>query len=252
MALTDHVVGVDVGASTISAGLVCPATAPSSRDAQAPAAGGNAVDTITRPDRSHPAAGRARRLRVAGIGIGLPGLIDVEKGRARAPGAWLPELDDVPLPSSRGAHRAARVRGQRRQRPRARGMDVRRRARRVVARHDGDRHRRRGGDHPGRHAHPRPHRRRGRDRPPLGEPRRAALPLRSRRLPRHLSGGGLRGRAGPGAARGVSRLRGAGPRRRGPGPSARRRVRGGGEAIRSPASSSTRAARRSPWASARS
>jgi glucokinase len=44
------------------------------------------------------ASANERDLHVAGIGVGLPGLVDVEKGFMRPiPGAWLSELGDVPL-----------------------------------------------------------------------------------------------------------------------------------------------------------
>ena len=110
MVLIDHVVAVDVGASTISAGLVCASDGAVVEDVQAPAAGGNALDTITRLVDQILAAAERRRLRVAGIGIGLPGLIDVEKGALRwTPGAWLPELDDVPLSSVLGERTGQRV-----------------------------------------------------------------------------------------------------------------------------------------------
>ena len=98
---TDPIVGVDVGASTISAGLV-------DRDgtvltaAQAPTQGGSGVvDTIfTLIDRALASAAD-RGLAVAGIGVGLPGLVDVGEGSMRSmrsmPFAWLSELGDVPL-----------------------------------------------------------------------------------------------------------------------------------------------------------
>jgi glucokinase len=94
----EPVVGVDVGASTISVGLVLPDGTVLGA-AQAPTDGGEAAtDTISRlVDR---ALGRADQqgLRVAGIGIGLPGLVDVEKGAMRSmDGAWMPELADLPL-----------------------------------------------------------------------------------------------------------------------------------------------------------
>lgn len=95
--LTDPVVGVDVGASTISAGLVCPdGTVLDS--AQAATRDGSVVDTIvTLIDRALDQAAE-RRLDVAGIGVGLPGLVDVEKGFVRAiPGGWISELGEVPL-----------------------------------------------------------------------------------------------------------------------------------------------------------
>lgn len=110
MVLTDHVVAVDVGASTISAGLVCASDGAVVEDVQAPAGGGNALDTITRLVDHVLSAAERRRLRVSGIGIGLPGLIDVEKGALRwTPGAWLPELDGVPLSSVLGERSGHRV-----------------------------------------------------------------------------------------------------------------------------------------------
>ena len=110
MVLTDHVVAVDIGASTISAGLVCASDGAVVEDIQAPASGGNALDTITRLVDHVLVAAERRRLRVSGIGVGLPGVIDVEKGALRwTPGAWLPELDDVPLPSVLGERTGHRV-----------------------------------------------------------------------------------------------------------------------------------------------
>jgi len=110
MVLTDHVVAVDIGASTISAGLVCASDGAVVEDIQAPASGGDALDTITRLVDHVLVAAERRRLRVSGIGVGLPGVIDVEKGALRwTPGAWLPELDDVPLPSVLGERTGHRV-----------------------------------------------------------------------------------------------------------------------------------------------
>jgi predicted NBD/HSP70 family sugar kinase len=98
MDATGPVVGVDVGASTISAGLV-------RRDgtiltaAQAPTLGeGAVVDTILALVDRTLATARERDVEVSGIGIGLPGLVDVEKGFMRSiPRSWLAELCDVPL-----------------------------------------------------------------------------------------------------------------------------------------------------------
>ena len=95
---TDPIVGVDVGASTISAGLVCP-DGTVLATVQAPTQGGGAVvDTIiTMTDRVLALAAE-RGLRVSGIGVGLPGLVDVEKGSVRSMlFAWLTDLGDVPL-----------------------------------------------------------------------------------------------------------------------------------------------------------
>lgn len=95
---TDPVVGVDVGASTISAGLVG-SDGTVLATAQAPTQGDRpVVDTIfALIDRALSAAAD-RGVRVAGIGVGLPGLVDVEKGFMRSmPFAWLADLGDVPL-----------------------------------------------------------------------------------------------------------------------------------------------------------
>jgi glucokinase len=97
---TDPVIGVDVGASTVAAGLVCP-DGTILATAQAPTQGeGPVVDTITTLiDRALALAGE-RGLRVGGIGVGLPGLVDFDKGFMRSiPHAWLPELGDLPLGS---------------------------------------------------------------------------------------------------------------------------------------------------------
>lgn len=108
--LTDPVVGVDVGASTISAGLVCPGDGAVVEDIQAPAVDGNAVDTICRLIDHVLVAAERRQLRVSGIGIGLPGLIDVEKGAMRpARGTFLPELGGVSLTTVVGERTGHRV-----------------------------------------------------------------------------------------------------------------------------------------------
>ncbi|MGH7413068.1 MAG: ROK family protein [Candidatus Rokuibacteriota bacterium] len=95
---TDPIIGVDVGASTISAGLVCP-DGTVLATAQAPTQGGGAVvaTILSLIDRALVSA-EERGLRVSGIGVGLPGLVDVEKGFMRSmPFAWLTDLGDVPL-----------------------------------------------------------------------------------------------------------------------------------------------------------
>ncbi|HUO65859.1 MAG TPA: ROK family protein [Terriglobales bacterium] len=94
----DPVIGVDVGASTISAGLVC-SDGIVIATAQAPTRGGGpVVDTIfSLIDRARASADE-RSLHVAGIGVGLPGLVDVERGFMRSiPFSWLTDLGDVPL-----------------------------------------------------------------------------------------------------------------------------------------------------------
>ena len=98
--VTDPVVGVDVGASTISAGLVCPDDGVVFETVQAPVVGGgDAVATITGLIDRILAMAERRGTRVGGIGVGLPGLVDVEKGAVRPMATWLPELSGVPLMS---------------------------------------------------------------------------------------------------------------------------------------------------------
>jgi glucokinase len=96
--LRDPVIGVDVGASTISAGLVCPDGTVSATVQAHTRGGGPVVDTLfTLIDRALASADE-RHLHVAGIGVGLPGLVDVEKGFMRSmPFGWLNDLGDVPL-----------------------------------------------------------------------------------------------------------------------------------------------------------
>jgi len=96
--LMDPVVGVDVGASTISAGLVSP-DGTVLVTTQAPTQGeGAVVDTITMLTARVLSLAAGRGLRVSGIGVGLPGLVDVEKGSMGSMTFnWLTELGDVPL-----------------------------------------------------------------------------------------------------------------------------------------------------------
>src|SRR5215467_2479531 len=95
---TTPVIGVDVGASTMSAGLVCP-DGNVLATAQLPTQGeGRAVDTLLALIDRALASADERWSDVAGIGVGLPGLVDVENGFVRSvPGSWLPELSTVPL-----------------------------------------------------------------------------------------------------------------------------------------------------------
>src|SRR4030095_10724100 len=241
MDATNPVVGVDVGASTISAGLV-------HRDgtiltaAQAPTLGeGAVIDTILALiDRTLKTA-RERDLQVSGIGIGVPGLVDVEKGFLRAtrwPG--LAELCDVPLAAliqersghavfvdndvnalslaewmfgpGRGASSLVTV---------AIGPGLG--PRRALIGHGAHGHRSRGGAHPRRPPGARPHPDRRGDRSHVREPRRAHVRLRGHRLPRHLRGGRNDRGPGAGAAGQLPDLDAADARRRGArrGPGAR-------------------------------
>jgi glucokinase len=93
----DPVIGVDVGASTISAGLVRADGTVLATEQESTGAN-NPASTIVRLVEHVLALAGQHRLRVAGIGIGLPGPVDVESGRLRAVnGDWVPGLADVPL-----------------------------------------------------------------------------------------------------------------------------------------------------------
>ena len=93
-------IGVDVGASTISAGLVDPdgtvivaAQAPTGEPA-------GVAETVVSLLDGVLADARERDTRVTGIGVGLPGLVDVEKGSMRYwDGGWMVELSGMPLAS---------------------------------------------------------------------------------------------------------------------------------------------------------
>jgi len=96
----DPAIGVDVGASTISAGLIDPDGAVIFAS-QAPTGGsGHVIETITSLLDGVLAEASQRRIRVEGIGVGLPGLVDVEKGCMRSvDGGWMNELSGMPLAS---------------------------------------------------------------------------------------------------------------------------------------------------------
>jgi glucokinase len=96
----DSVIGVDVGASTISAGLVSPGGIVLAT-VQGPTHGaGSAAETIMASIDHVLAQADERGLEVAGIGVGLPGVVEVEKGYMRAmPSTFLAELGDVPIAS---------------------------------------------------------------------------------------------------------------------------------------------------------
>ena len=159
--------------------------------------GGEVVATITMLIDRDPRSGRPAGLRVAGIGVGLPGLVDVEKGCGRAtvrPGS--PSSATCRCGASSRSGPGTGLRGQRRERPGARGVDVRAGRGRLLPGHGGDRDRDRRGPDPGRPAGPRSLEGGGRDRSSRGEPHRAALRLRRRRLPGDLRGGRIPARSG--------------------------------------------------------
>ncbi|HXG16445.1 MAG TPA: ROK family protein [Calidithermus sp.] len=93
------IIGVDVGATTISAGLITPhgevLTAVQVPTRSTPRA--DAVQTLFALVRDLAAEGRQRRLDLHAIGIGLPGLVDVERGMMVDGFNLVSEFAHVPL-----------------------------------------------------------------------------------------------------------------------------------------------------------
>jgi predicted NBD/HSP70 family sugar kinase len=94
------VIGMDVGASTISAGLVDPdGTVVLASQAPTDAQGSVTESILALLDRIL-AVTDERRIEVAGVGVGLPGPVDIETGSMRPmDGHWVSELGDIPLAS---------------------------------------------------------------------------------------------------------------------------------------------------------
>jgi glucokinase len=94
-------IAVDVGGTTTAAGLVSPEGEVLEHDA-APTHGrgqGSALDTLQVLVDRMVGAARGRALEVGGVGIGVPGTVDVDTGTV-APGVhYVPELGGQPLAS---------------------------------------------------------------------------------------------------------------------------------------------------------
>jgi glucokinase len=92
-------IGVDVGGSTVSGGLVTPGgeilsvvRTPTRGDGS-----GTAVDILLRAVADLVSRARSGGHPIEGIGVGLPGPVDVEKGMMRALSSFAPEFIDVPI-----------------------------------------------------------------------------------------------------------------------------------------------------------
>ena len=114
------IIGVDVGASSIAGGLVTPDgevlthVQRRTRDG----AGGDAVERLLDVVAAIHAEAGQRGLAVQGVGVGLPSIVDVERGRMVSTQNFVPEFADVPIGRpDRRADGADDVRGQRRQCP---------------------------------------------------------------------------------------------------------------------------------------
>jgi glucokinase len=104
-------IGVDVGGTTVAAGLVS-AEGRVLEHVQAPTherGAGTALETIEELlDRLQDGA-RARGLAVTGVGIGVPGTVDAERGIIGVDVHYAPELAGVPLAARLGPRAGAPV-----------------------------------------------------------------------------------------------------------------------------------------------
>jgi glucokinase len=102
--VSDVTIGVDVGGTTVAAGLVS-ADGRVLEHVQAPThehGAGTALETIVELlDRLQDSA-RARGVTVAGVGVGIPGTVDVERGVVGVDVHYAPELIGVPLAARLG------------------------------------------------------------------------------------------------------------------------------------------------------
>ncbi|HEV8437162.1 MAG TPA: ROK family protein [Methylomirabilota bacterium] len=92
--MRDAAVGVDVGGTTVAAGLVA-ADGDVLAHFQEPTHGrgpGRVLDTLLELCAKLVAVARTREIRVGGIGIGVPGTVDVERGVIGADIHYVPEL----------------------------------------------------------------------------------------------------------------------------------------------------------------
>lgn len=97
--MTRAVLGVDVGGTTTSAGLVT-TSGEVLIEAQAPTHGvgpGRALETIVGLIETIRDGARARGVLIDGIGLGLPGIIDAARGRVGEEIPHVPELAGQPL-----------------------------------------------------------------------------------------------------------------------------------------------------------
>jgi glucokinase len=96
---SEVIIGVDVGGSSIAGGLVTPdgevLTHVQRRTREG--AGGDGVERLLAVvGELHAEAGR-QNLTVHGVGVGLPGIVDVNRGRMVSSENFVPEFGDVPV-----------------------------------------------------------------------------------------------------------------------------------------------------------
>ena len=93
------IIGVDVGSTTMSGGLVTAegeilsaVQMPTHRDGR-----GSALDTLVEVVDGLLTEARARDIALLGVGVGLPGLVDGSEGIMRSSSNHVPEFHDVSL-----------------------------------------------------------------------------------------------------------------------------------------------------------
>lgn len=95
--MTSALIGVDVGATTISAGIVTPDGTVLSAVQAATRGAGSPLDTVRTLARDLASEARERGLAPQGVGVGLPGLVDATKGMMVNDGNFAPEFALYPL-----------------------------------------------------------------------------------------------------------------------------------------------------------
>src|SRR5262245_26090009 len=93
------IIGVDVGGSTMSGGVVTPDgdVLSSLHVATRERGHGTAAETLLILIARLASGAAARGFSIAGVGIGLPGLVDAERGMMTAAANLVPEFAGVPL-----------------------------------------------------------------------------------------------------------------------------------------------------------
>lgn len=93
---TGTVIGVDLGGTTVSAGLVAP-DGEVLTHLSAPTPKGKALEAILDLVERLSETARSSGLEVTGVGIGVPGMVDVERGVVGLDIVYVPDLASTPL-----------------------------------------------------------------------------------------------------------------------------------------------------------
>ena len=98
------IIGIDVGSTTMSGGLVTTEGEILTTMQTPTPRNGTAMDVLVEVVDRLLVDASARSLDLLGVGVGLAGLVDAEKGMLRSSVNHIPELHDVPLADRLGAH----------------------------------------------------------------------------------------------------------------------------------------------------